>query len=186
MKSGLSRKTGKGLIRALDHRGSRSNMSPPVTRKAQYRDPSICDRCGAVYSRKIWRRPRALPAELAARAAWVHCPGCAQVESADEYYGRVLVEIAQGAPVSAADISDRIKNVEKRARYYQPEHQVVSSAWDGNQLEVLTTSQKLAHRIVHELAKAFGGKPRFAWSDEDGTLFARLRIGVNGRGRKAK
>jgi hypothetical protein len=35
----------------------------------------------------------------------------------------------------------------------------------------LTTSQKLAHRIVHELKKAFRGRATYAWSD-DGTLFA--------------
>jgi hypothetical protein len=41
---------------------------------------------------------------------------------------------------------------------------------------VLTTSQKLAHRIVREVEKLFGGKPRFAWSDKDGSLFATLKI----------
>jgi hypothetical protein len=38
-------------------------------------------------------------------------------------------------------------------------------------LEVLTTSQKLAHRIVHELRKAFRGRARYAWS-ADGSLLA--------------
>lgn len=38
--------------------------------------------------------------------------------------------------------------------------------------EVLTTSQKLAHRIVHELKKAFRGQAGYAWSDRDGSLLA--------------
>jgi hypothetical protein len=38
---------------------------------------------------------------------------------------------------------------------------------------VLTTSQKLAHRLAHELKKAFGGGVTYAWSD-DGSLFATL------------
>ena len=38
------------------------------------------------------------------------------------------------------------------------------------ELEILTTSQKLAHRIVHELVKQFRGRATYAWSD-DGTLF---------------
>jgi hypothetical protein len=41
-----------------------------------------------------------------------------------------------------------------------------------NELEVLTTSQKLAHRIVRELTKAFRGKAVYEWSDRDGALFA--------------
>lgn len=183
MKSGLTRtRAGKGLIRSKDKRGSRSDMSPPVTRKVQFRDPSICDRCGAVYSAKTWRRGRSLPAELADRAAWVHCPGCAQAE-AGEYHGRVLVELPERAKASADDISSRIKNVESRAGYTQPERRIVSSTWNGSELEVLTTSQKLAHRIVREVAKAFGGKPRFSWDDEDGTLLARLKVSATGRAR---
>jgi len=35
----------------------------------------------------------------------------------------------------------------------------------------LTTSQKLAHRIVRELKKAFRGRASYDWSD-DGSLFA--------------
>jgi hypothetical protein len=41
----------------------------------------------------------------------------------------------------------------------------------GDVLEVLTTSQKLAHRIVHELKKAFGGRTSYVWAD-DRTLLA--------------
>jgi len=186
MKSAADRKGGgKGLIRSTNRRGSRSDMSPPVTRKAAYRDPSVCDRCGAVYSNKTWRRGRSLPPALASAADWVHCPGCAQAESQDEYYGRVLVEVPEGAG-PREEIIARISNVEKRAKANQPERQVVSCTWEGDQLTVLTTSQKLAHRIVNELAKAFGGKPRFAWSDEDGTLFARLTVGKKAGRRKSK
>jgi hypothetical protein len=186
MKTAANRKGGgKGLIRSLDRRGARSDMSPPVTRKASFADPSVCDRCGAIYSNKTWRRGRSLPRELASAASWVVCPGCAQAESKDEYYGRVLVEVPQ-SEILRQEISARIRNVETRAKSNQPERQIVSSRWEGDQLEVLTTSQKLAHRIAHELAKAFGGKPRFEWSDEDGTLFARLTVGKNGGGRKSK
>ena len=53
----------------------------------------------------------------------------------------------------------------------QPERRLVSIDWTGDTLEVLTTSQKLAHRIVHELKKVLGGKTTYGWSD-DGSLFA--------------
>jgi hypothetical protein len=43
---------------------------------------------------------------------------------------------------------------------------------DGAELEVLTTSQKLAHRIVNELKKAFRGRATYDWSDRDGALYA--------------
>ena len=59
-----------------------------------------------------------------------------------------------------------------RARFTQPERRLVSAERHGSVLEVLTTSQKLAHRIVHELKKAFRGRARYAWSAADGSLLA--------------
>ena len=57
----------------------------------------------------------------------------------------------------------------------QPERRIVSidtiESKDEEALEVLTTSQKLTHRIAHELKKLFGGRTSCNWSD-DGTLFA--------------
>jgi len=47
--------------------------------------------------------------------------------------------------------------------------------WNADTLEVLTTSQKLAHRIAREVAKAFRGKAGYSWSDDDGTPLARVK-----------
>ena len=68
-------------------------------------------------------------------------------------------------------IRRRIRNVAARAAFTQPERQVVSVESRGKVLDVLTTSQKLAHRIAHELKKAFGGRTSYVWSD-DRTLLA--------------
>jgi hypothetical protein len=162
----------KSLIRSLNRRGTKSDKTPPVALKAPAsKDPSICYRCGAVYTNKTWRRGRKPEPGLMDRGEWTLCPACKQVEGGDEYYGRVLIS---GRYVAAHldAIRGRIKNVEARAEFTQPEHQLVGSEWNGSTLEVLTTSQKLAHRIARELEKAFGGKVKYAWSDIDGTLNA--------------
>ena len=70
------------------------------------------------------------------------------------------------------DIRARIRNVAARAAFTQPQRRVVSVGRQGNVLEVLTTSQKLAHRIVQELKKVFRGSTAYHSSD-DGTLLAR-------------
>jgi len=163
----------KALIRSMDRRGSRSDMSPPVAGKPKFSDPSICDRCGSVYSGKNWRSGRRLARELMDKAQWVKCPGCAQA-AAGEYHGQVL--IAVGDPATREAISARIANVERRAQFTQPERRIVSTEWNGETLEVLTTSQKLAHRIAREVEKAFGGRSHFSWSDDDGTLLATVKI----------
>jgi NMD protein affecting ribosome stability and mRNA decay len=159
----------KGLTRSLDRRGTRSAKVRPVEARAgRPREAAICERCGAMFSRRTWRRDHAVSHSLLARATWVVCPACQQ-RGREEYFGRVLI---RGSTVAGEDaIRRRIQNVAARAAFTQPERKIVSVERSGSTLEVLTTSQKLAHRIVHELKKAFGGRASYAWSD-DRTLLA--------------
>jgi hypothetical protein len=171
MKQPTTGNTRRGLTRSLDRRGTRSDMSPPVAQKQRApEDPSVCDICGSIYTAKTWRRNRPLPAKLINAAAWTICPACKQAKSG-KYFGRVLVRGSKASSNLEA-IRARIANVERRAEFTQPERRIVSSKWDGATLEVLTTSQKLAHRIARELQKAFGGRARYTWSDQDGALTA--------------
>jgi len=161
----------KSLIRSGNRRGTRSDMRPPVARRTErLREPAACERCGATFVKKTWRAGRPVTSALLARAQWTVCPACDQTERG-EYFGRVLIGGAFAAANEAA-IRRRIANVDARARFNQPERRVIAAAKDRDVLEVLTTSQKLAHRIVHELKKAFRGRASFRWSDRDGSLFA--------------
>lgn len=155
---------GKGLIRA----GNRSAVSsgkaarPPRT-AGRLAQPTVCESCGAVLAGRAWRR-RAVTAALLDRAAWAQCPEC-EVSHA-KYCGRVVVS-GGFARANQAPIRKRIDNTAAHQS-----RQLVSVEKTGDQLEVLTTSQQLAHRIVRELKKAFRGRTTYHWSD-DGSLFAR-------------
>ncbi len=174
---------GRGLIRSLNRRGSRDDKAPPVAHlNLKFKEPTICDRCGAVYLRKTWRQRRRLPAELMREAAWAVCPSCRQV-ARREHYGRVLLS-GDYVPEHLEEITRRIQNVSRRAAATQPERKLVSMQWRGGDYEVLTTSQKLAHRIAHELEKAFGGRAVYTWSDSDGGLFATWRRGPSSAARR--
>jgi hypothetical protein len=86
-----------------------------------------------------------------------------------EYFGRVRIT----APLESRlefEVRRRIWNVEQRARYTQPERRTVLIGRSSSGLEILTTSQKLAHRITRELEKAFGGQTHYVWSDREGGL----------------
>lgn len=163
----------KALIRSKTRRGVRSDQSAPVAvRRSQPREPSVCERCGAVFAKRTWRRDHPRSAALLAAATWTVCPACTQVASG-AYCGRIRVLGTFVAPNEAA-IRRRIQNVGARAGKTQPERRLVSVESEGNGLEVLTTSQKLAHRVVKELTKAFDGRAVYRWSD-DGTLLATWR-----------
>ncbi len=161
----------KGLVRSLNREFARTGQAarPVEASSGHLREPSACERCGAIFSRRLWRRERTVSAPLLARAHWVVCPGCRQA-SQEVGFGRILIRGTYAA-TNEDLIRRRIANVAARAGFTQPERRITSIERQGDVLEVITTSQKLAHRIVHELKKLFRGRATYAWSD-DGTLFA--------------
>lgn len=164
-------KKSKGLIRALDRKGVRDKKAAPAARKMPLKEPAICERCGAVLVRKTWRRDHHLSERSLAAANWTVCPACRQIDQAMGQ-GKVIIGGAYTSEESAL-IRRRIENIANRAAATQPQRRIstVEPAENGG-MEVITTSQKLAHRIVHELKKIFGGRADYQWSD-DGTLLAR-------------
>lgn len=171
--SNLTRKS-RGLIRSLNRSFVRDDKSPQVVRKtANPKEPTVCARCGAVFLHKTWRHNHRLTDDLLERRQWGFCPACDQV-SRLEGQGRLIIR-GDGLAPNRRLIRTRIENVAGRAMATQPERRIVSidmiESKDERALEVLTTSQKLTHRIAHELKKLFGGRTAYHWSD-DGTLFA--------------
>lgn len=166
-------KKSRGLIRSLNRAMTRDDKSPRVVRKtAQPIEPTICARCGALYLRKTWRHDHKLTDEMLERRHWGFCPACEQVSDL-EAQGRLIIRGA-GASARRDLIRRRIENAARYGMKTQPERRIVSIdkiESDGEALEVLTTSQKLTHRIAHELKKLFGGRTSYNWSD-DGTLYA--------------
>jgi hypothetical protein len=128
-----------------------------------------CERCGAVFLRRLWRRDRKVTGALLEHARWVRCPACVQVAE-QTGFGRVVIRGAY-ALANEAVIRRRIANVASRAARTQPERRISTIDRHDDLIEVITTSQKLAHRIVRELVKLFRGRAAYTWSD-DRTLFA--------------
>lgn len=164
----------KSRIRGLVHRGVRDEKAPRVVRRTgSPPSPVVCERCGAVYARKTWRAgERATKTQLMG-VLWTVCPACKQV-AAGEYFGRVRLT---GAFVEAheEELRGRIRTAAARARFTQPERRIVSIDRDSEGMTVLTTSQKLAHRIAREVEKAFGGSTTYAWTKPHGELQATWR-----------
>jgi len=163
-------KSGKGLIRAANKQGVASGKTAVAERSTgRLKEPTACERCGAVFSGRTWRRDHPVTAALLDRAVWKRCPACTQ-RAEGTYWGRVVI---RGAFVAAneAAIRQRVLNVAEQAEGTQPMRRLVAMERDGEALEVLTTSQKLAHRVARELKKAFRGRATYKWSD-DGSLYA--------------
>jgi ribosome-associated translation inhibitor RaiA len=158
-------------LRALVRRGSEDQHLSPLARKSrELPDGAICERCGAVYERRHWRAGTERERRFAPDLTWAVCPACNQV-AAGEGFGRVVLHTGD-SPDRDEAIRRRIRNVAARAEVSQPERRIVSIERRGEDIEVRTTSQRLAHRIVAALLKAFGGRGAYAWSHNDGGLQA--------------
>ena len=151
-------------------RGARTDRTGRFPRGHSAGEPVMCERCGAVYERKTWRAEERTRRTSPVGIAWTLCPACTQVEEA-EYFGQVRI-LGRLAPEQEIEVRRRIWNIEGRARHTQPERRVVRFDRTPQGLEILTTSQKLAHRIARELEKAFGGRARYSWSDREGVANA--------------
>lgn len=143
---------------------------PPVTlRRLPSGGPLRCERCNAIYENKTWRTRRASTA-VPVGVTWTLCPACSQ-QTQGEYFGRVSIPGRLPEDMELA-VRRRIWNVERRARHTQPQRRLVSMERTRSSLEILTTSQKLAHRVARELEKAFGGRARYEWTDRERQLDA--------------
>jgi|SRR5688572_25883772 NMD protein affecting ribosome stability and mRNA decay len=161
----------KGLIRSHARAGVASGkLRPEERRGGRPSEPRACKRCGAVFRKRRWRRDALTRAERSA-VAWVVCPAC-EAQASSQYLGRVVVDLTGFSDEAA--LRRRIDNVAARAGHTQPERRLVSVERSGSTLDILTTSEKLAHRIAGELAKTWRGSATYRWSD-DGSLFARWR-----------
>ena len=152
--------------------GGRAPTSRPgVAAEHVYRSGTICEGCGAVYALKTWRRSgERTAAALDSGALTSRCPACLQAGEG-RAYGRVVLR-GSWLKDHEDEVRHRIANVEARARHTQPERRVIEIARGKDGLEVMSTSQKLAHRLVREIEKAFGGRSSYRWSDTDGSLTA--------------
>lgn len=160
-------------------KGVRSQKGPRVAAKVRApKDPTLCDKCGALYTRKQWRGGVRLSRPLLEKVSWGMCPACDQTAKGVGYGQVLLTGAFVGENLDA--IRRRIDNVAARASHTQNQRRLVSLDDTEGGLEVITSSQKLAHRIARELEKTFGGRTSYAWADDDGSLFATWTRGRKG------
>lgn len=130
---------------------------------------------------KTSRPPRIavrFPPDRGRRRALVHPAGA--LAAAGVSWGRVAMRGARALRHEAA-IRRRVLAVAWRAPFMRPERHLLSIERRGGEIEILTTSHKLAHRIVRALVATFGGCCAYAWSKSDGALLATWTWGDESR-----
>lgn len=160
----------KARIRQTNRRGTRSEKSPTPGMTRRTPPTTACHACGALFARKTWRRDHPVKLGTYERVVWRLCPACRQY-ARGEAFGKVV--LPAGFVAKNEDLlRRRLDNIGARAEHTHPQRRVVDIERNGRSVNVLTTSQKLAHRVAREIEKLFGGRATYRWASGDGSLTA--------------
>lgn len=135
-------------------------------------EPARCGTCGATYRRRRWYPADAAGAADAADAAVatpmavVTCPACARI--AQHMPSGFLYLDGAFAAAHRDEIEHLLRAEAARAAEDNPTARIVDWTRDPRHVAVITTTtEHLAQRLGHALAKAFHGDVRYDFSHEN-------------------
>jgi NMD protein affecting ribosome stability and mRNA decay len=131
-------------------------------------DRAVCTKCGAVYRNKRWMLGREAE-EKTVKTVKVLCPACQKIK--DGYAGGFVTLRGDFLRDHSEEIINMVRNKEKRAMYYNPLDRIISiKKRKGGNVEITTTTDKLAQRIGQMLGKAYNGSVEYKWSTDINTM----------------
>ncbi len=156
--------TNQTYTKRVDHEAGRHRPAKAMA------EPAVCQVCGDVYADRRWSLPDAQrdsakhahfrPAQM------VICPAC-QRQANQIPSGYVHLS---GAFLTAhgEDITRLLHNEAERAAEDNPLARIMEMNQEtASQLTVTTTTEHLAQRLGHALAKAYDGEVRYDFSHEN-------------------
>lgn len=139
----------------------------PYRDNASIPEPSICQRCKAVWSKGKWSLDPALRKEV---ERWnkprpVICPACRRIE--DSYPGGILHLKGDFLNDHKEQILKTIKNEEEAILRRNPLERIISLEDRDEGITIQTTSEKLAQRLGKVINKACGGDLDIRFSHQE-------------------
>lgn len=132
-----------------------------------FSEPSICQKCRAIWKRGRWSLDEALRAEI---LKWEHpktviCPACRRI--ADDYPAGVVT--LRGAYMQAhkEEILQTIRNEAENSKQKNPLERIMKIEENRDGITITTTDSKLARRIGKVVNKANGGELKVKFSRRD-------------------
>ena len=128
-------------------------------------DVSICKDCNAVYHNKKWF----LDAKLYEQKKklkdinWVICPACKKTK--ENVPNCVVTLKCDFLKEHKQEILNLIHNEDERSKNYNPLKRIMKINEKKGEIEILTTSAKLAQRIGSILFKAYSGEVEYKKHD---------------------
>ena len=134
---------------------------------SKYQDPSVCMKCGVVFSAGIFEW-RSTPPE---RALKMVCPACRRID--DGYEGGLVVLEGEFLRGHRGDVINTVKRVEAAEKQQRPLERIMDLKLEDDRIEVRTTYEHLARRIGQAVNSAYKGDLKLQYSE--GEKFLRVR-----------
>ena len=128
-------------------------------------DVSICKDCTAVYHNKKWFLDAALyeKKKKLKDLNWVICPACKKTK--ENVPNGVVTLKGDFLKQHKQEILNLIHNEDERSKNYNPLKRIMKIKESKGEIEILTTSAKLAQRIGTILFKAYSGEVEYKKHD---------------------
>ena len=130
-------------------------------------EPSICQRCQAVWKKGKWSLDEALRAEV---MKWEHpkmvtCPACRRIM--DDYPAGIVTLRGGYLQQHKEDILQTIRNEEQNSKQKNPLERIMKIEEGKDGITITTTDSKLARRIGKVVNKANSGELEIKFSHND-------------------
>ena len=175
--------TRRGKRHTTSYKEKEHPRQDPYAMLRGVKGPAICKKCLAVYAKKRWRFDDAESRKLAAssRTQKLVCPACQKIR--DDYPEGILTVRWSALKDHETEIRGLIDNVEARTLSINPLARVMKIIARRRDLEVHTTTDRLAQRLGRELVRAFRGRVTYRWAHRD--MLVRVAwTGLEGAARK--
>jgi len=132
-----------------------------------FSEPSICQRCRAIWKKGKWSLDEALRTEV---LKWeqpksVLCPACRRIM--DDYPAGIITLKGAYLQVHKEEILQTIRNEEQNSKQKNPLERIMKIEESKDAITITTTDSKLARRIGKVVNKANGGELTVKFSRRD-------------------
>lgn len=124
----------------------------PYREERKFPEPTICPRCGLVYTGGGWQQARG---QLPTGASKELCPACRR--ETDRYPGGIVYLSGAYLRAKEGEIMNIVKNQEEQAKAKRPLQRIMWVERRDEGIEIATTNQHLARRIGRAVNSAHAG-----------------------------